>query len=122
MQSLFRFGGAGALSFSINVGLTAFLHEVLGVLEEIAFAISLVVAFIVNFITCRYYVFDGRSGDVRKQLLAHLVLSLFFRGTEYLGFLLLHTVMGLPYLLAVVTVLVVSFAAKFLFYKNVVFS
>jgi putative flippase GtrA len=122
LKSLFRFGSVGGISFAINIGLTAFLHELLGIVEEIAFSIALAVAFTFNFVGCKYYVFSENTGDSRKQLIAYFFSSLLFRGIEYLGFILLHTLMGVQYLAAVFLVLVFSFFAKFTFYKKVVFS
>jgi putative flippase GtrA len=122
IKSLLRFGGTGGVSFAINVGLTAFLCEIVGVSKENAFAISLAVVFTINFIACRYFVFEGRTGNPQKQLLVYLLSSLFFRGAEYLGFLLVHSVLDLPYIPAIFTVLLISFLLKFSFYKMVVFS
>jgi putative flippase GtrA len=118
---LLRFASAGGASFAINLGGTAFMHELLDVPEEIAFAVALGIAFIVNFLACRYYVFEGRIGDARRQLVEYLLASLFFRGVEYLGFLFLHTTVGISYLVAIFIVLLCSFFAKFAFYGKVVF-
>jgi putative flippase GtrA len=119
--SLLRFASAGGASFVINLGGTAFMHELLGVPEEVAFAVALAIAFLVNFLVCRYYVFEGRSGDARRQLVEYLLASLCFRGIEYVGFLLLHTIVGIPYVVAIFIVLLCSFFFKFAFYGKVVF-
>ena len=74
-----------------------------------------------NFLVCRHYVFEGRLGDANRQLVEYLLASLFFRGVEYLGFLLLHTTIGISYIVAIFIVLLCSFFAKFAFYGKVVF-
>jgi putative flippase GtrA len=119
--SLARFAGLGGISFATNVGLTAFLHELVHLPEEVAFAISLVTVFTMNFLACRYVVFSGRAGDPKRQLVLYALSSLGFRLGEYLAFLALHTWLGTPYLLAIFVVLGVSFVIKFLYYRFVVF-
>jgi putative flippase GtrA len=119
--SLGRFAGVGGVSFVTNLALTALLHEVLGLPEEAAFAISLVVVFVMNFLACRYVVFDGRGGDARRQLLHYGMASLGFRGGEWCAFLVVHTWLRTPYLVAIVVILGCSFLIKFVFYRHVVF-
>lgn len=117
-----RFGLTSGLSFMINLGLTALLHEVVALSEEWAFAISLASVFLMNFLLLRHYVFDASSGDPRRQIALTAISSATFRGMEYLGFLLVHTMMSVHYLLAVGLVLGVSFLLKFFYYGNVVFA
>ena len=120
---LIRFGALGAVGFGLNIVVTVTLTEALGAPEELAFAIALGVVFIFSFLTSRYLIFVGAAaGDPRKQLFKFAASSAAFRGAEYLGFLLLHTVMGLGYLLAIPAVLGVSFLTKFVAYSNVVFT
>lgn len=116
-----RFGLLGAASFSINVGLTAGLHELGGVREEYAYAISLVVVLATNFVACRYWVFRGSHGGVVTQGLAFLASSFAFRGVEYVAFLLLHTIGGLHYLVTIFLVTGFSTVAKFVHYRFIVF-
>ncbi|MFC1572480.1 GtrA family protein [Candidatus Eisenbacteria bacterium] len=117
----FRFCVLTVISFSINLGLTALLHEVFAIDERVSFAIALVVVFVVNFLMQRYYVYRAAGGSARRQLVLYLLSSLGFRGSEYLAFLLVHSVLGVHYLISVVGVLGVSFMAKFFFYGTVVF-
>jgi putative flippase GtrA len=119
---LVRFGALGAVTFATNVGLTVFLHEVMRLSEEFAFALSLVTVFSISFVACRYIVFENAwEGDPRNQVFLFLVSSLGFRGIEYVMFLLLHSLLGIYYLVALTTVLIVSFFAKFLYYRRAVF-
>jgi len=120
---LIRFGALGAVTLMMNVGLTAFLHEVMRLSEEFAFGLSLVTVFSISFVACRYVVFENAwEGDPRNQAFLFLISSLGFRGTEYMAFLLLHSVLGIYYLVALPTILVVSFFAKFLYYRRAVFA
>ena len=118
-----RFGVLGAVGFGINIAVAVVLTEFFGVSEELSFAIALAVVFCFSFVTSRYLIFAGAAaGDPRKQLAKFAVSSAAFRGAEYVGFLLLHTVLGQPYLLTIVSVLTVSFLTKFVTYSTVVFT
>jgi putative flippase GtrA len=108
-----RFAAMGAVGFGLNIAVTVSLHEWLGAPEELAFAVAL---------TSRYLIFAGAShGDPRRQLLKFALSNAGFRVAEYVGFLVLHTLLRLPYLLAIVAVLGFSFLTKFFTYSTVVF-
>ncbi len=109
------------VSFTLNLGLSALLHEVVRAPEELAFAVALVVVFAVNFLACRYLIFDAAGGNLYRQLVAFALSSLVFRGLEYVAFLLLHSVAGVHYLVAIAAVLGISMIGKFLFYRGAVF-
>lgn len=115
------FGLLGLVSFTLNLGLSALLHEVLGASEELSFGISLAVVFVVNFLACRYIIFDASGSNLVRQLTAFTLSSLAFRGTEYAAFLLLHSLIGIHYLIAIITVLGISMISKFFFYRSAVF-
>ncbi len=118
-----RFGLLGGLSFAINVGLTVLVTEVLGAPAELAFALALATVLFVNFMTCRHLVFKGAAErDTASQFSLFVASSLAFRGLEYAAFLIVHTVLGVQYLVAVVGILVVSMLMKFVFFRSVVFS
>ncbi len=120
---MMRFGLLGGLSFAINVGLTVFLKEVLGATAELAFALALATVLVVNFMTCRYLVFEGASqGDRRRQLPLFVASSLVIRSLEYATFLIVHSVLGVHYLVAIVGILAVSVLMKFVFFRSVVFT
>ena len=122
LSRLARFAALGAAGFVLNIAITVSLHEWLGAPEELAFAVALVVVFIFSFLTSRYLIFAGAAhGDPGKQLLRFAVSSAGFRVSEYFGFLVLHTLLGLPYLLSIIAVLGLSFLTKFFTYSAVVF-
>jgi len=123
LSGLIRFGLLGAVGATLNIAITVVLSEGLGAPEELAFATGLAVVFCFGFLTSRYLIFAGAStGDPKKQLIRFGISSGLFRLAEYLGFLILHTILGLPYLLAILGVLGVSFLTKFVTYSTVVFT
>jgi putative flippase GtrA len=119
---LARFAAMGAFGFALNIGITVSMHEWLGAPEELAFGVALVVVFVFSFLTSRYLIFDGAAGgDPKKQLVKFALSNAGFRVAEYVGFLVLHTAIGLPYVIAIVAVLAFSFLTKFFTYSTVVF-
>jgi putative flippase GtrA len=116
-----RFLGLSGASFLTNVGLTVLLKEKAGLAPEAALAIAIVVVFCMNFLACRYVVFDARAQDFRRQLLLFAMASGGFRGTEYVAFVVAHRLLGIHYVVALVGILVLSMMAKFLFYQRVIF-
>ena len=122
LTSLVRYGLVSALSFVSILGITAFLHEIIGAGEEWAFAIALVSVFFLNFWLMRMFVYPGQTRGAAGQFLQTLGASLGFRVLEYAAFLLLHTGLGMQYLATSAVVLIASFCAKFIFYRHVVFA
>jgi len=119
VKAAVRYAQVSCLSFVVNIGLTIFLHEVCAVPEEIAFAVAIVVVFLMNFTAMRHYIYKGSSGPLGGQFATFAVSSIGFRGTEYLGFLVLHSWLGFDYRVVVVGVTGVSAGVKFLYYKFV---
>ena len=110
--------GASAI---MSLGLPFVLHEGLAVRPNMAVAIGLGTAFLVNFMTAKLYVFK-RRGFVGTQFGRFALVSLFFRLCEYLAFLVLHNLLGIQYMIANTSVLLVSFTMKFFVYKGFVFA
>jgi len=108
------------ISAAGNLGITAALHEGFSVAEEIAYAVALVCVFAINFLGFRYFVYPGRHRPVAKQLAAFFLSSIGFRLTEYVSFVIL--IWWIPYQLAIVLILGVSFVTKFVFYRYRVFA
>jgi putative flippase GtrA len=122
LLGLIRFGAVGAATFTTNIVLTGLLHKKVGLPAEVAFALSLGTVLIISFFACRHVIFEaGSEGDPKHQALLFFLSTLAFRGTEYLGFLLLHTVFGVHYLTAVAAILITTFFAKFFYYRATVF-
>lgn len=117
----FRWLVASGCSFCLNLGTTTLLHEWLLVGEDFAFGGGLVVAFLLNFLLCRYYTFDRVSGDLKRQLRGFVLGAMFFRGMEYLLFFLLIRIIFVDYRLIAMGVLVASMILKYYVYKNYVF-
>lgn len=116
-----RFGLLAVASAALSFGLTIGLHELAGVPTFAAYAVALVVTFLVNFAAMRYAVFVGHSGSARGQIALHGLTAITFRAGEYAAFLLLHSCLGLHYVLAMVAIQGLSFLGKFFVYRNVVF-
>jgi len=121
LERFLRYGAVGGIGFGINLATTISLHEVVGAPEELAFAVAQVVVFFFSFLTARHFIFDGSAGDLKRQLVKFSLSSAGFRGAEYVGFLVFHTLLEIPYMVAVVAVLGLSFVVKFFFYRKVVF-
>jgi putative flippase GtrA len=118
-RELLRFAVATLISASLTLGLPIVLHEGLAVEQRRAVAIALVIAFIVNFLTTRYFVFRS-GGKARDELWRFLGVSLAFRLAEYGLFLLLFS-LGLAYYIAQFIVLALSFVLKFIVQRRFVY-
>ncbi len=108
-------------SFLLNLGLTILLHQIFHFSAELAYAIALLSVLVTNFVVMRWYVFSGSGQPLARQAGDFLVASVFFRGIEYLAFLLLHSVLNMNYVAAIVLVMGLAFVAKFFFYRQHVF-
>lgn len=121
LAALVRFALGGALSASVVLGMSALLREGGFVGERAAAAIGLASALAVNFATMRLFVFRGTRRPIAGQALGYLASSAVFRGLEYAGFLALHSLLALHYLVALLLSLAASFLLKFLFYDGWLF-
>lgn len=120
-QKITRYLLNTVLSFGVSVGVTALLHEGWGVDEAVAYGVALVIAFVVNFLMFRYYVFDGRTDRPGRQLAVFAGSSVAFRLTEWLGFRLLTEGLGVYYLAAVVLMQGGTFVLKYFVYGRWLF-
>ena len=121
LRQLARWTGGSAVSFAVNLGTAALLHEVFAVRTEVAVAVAYAATWVTNFFLQRYVIFAGGGRDWRKQALQFLGTSVAFRLVEYGLFLLVHTVGGVPYLVAQVLIAAIGFVGKFFFYRTFVF-
>jgi len=121
LEALLRYGLMSVNSFVINFGLTFSLHEFLALPEELAFAIGLITMLVINFVGFRYYVFKASAETAPQQMMRFFLTALGFRSSEYLTFMLVHTIMGVDYRVAVVGILALSTIAKFFCYRLLVF-
>lgn len=115
-----RYIAMTGLSAAVTLGLPILLHERLAIAEEAAVALALSAAFVLNFLTLRLFVFGSRGGAVR-ELLKFGATSAGFRFGEYLGFLMLHRILGVNYVMAISAMLALSIVLKFIVYKLFVF-
>jgi putative flippase GtrA len=117
----FRYLVMSGMSAVLSLGIPFALHEGFAVRPNVAVAIGLATAFVVNFITAKLFVFR-RKGSVKTQLPRYTLISLAFRTGEYLSFFMLHTLFGVQYMIANASVLFLSFCVKFFVYKIFVFT
>lgn len=116
-----RYTQLAVVSAGLNLGLPVLFHEWIGIGERVAVALALVTTFFVNFIAARSYVYKA-DGAFGPQVLRFAAASAGFRIAEYAAFLILHTVLGVFYVLALGVVLGISFGVKFVFYRAYVFA
>jgi putative flippase GtrA len=121
LSSFQRYILSSALSFSLNIGLTAMFHEIFRVDEELAFAIALTTVTGMNFLLHRHYTFVGGARPIIAQWAAFTASTVGFRGAEYGIFLALHQWLELVYPAAIVVVLSTSFVSKFFWFRHVIF-
>lgn len=121
IRQLIRFAGVGILTFGVGIGVTALVHEVLGMREEIGAATSLAVLLFLGFFLSRNFTFSSR-GRIRHQAWKFLFVAGAMRGFEYLLFLTFFLILGVNYLIAVALGLGISFFAKFILYRNWIFA
>ncbi len=118
-RSAIRYVRVSILSLAVNIGLTMFLHEVCYAPEELAFAVALIIVFLMNFVAMRHYIYDGRSGQAGRQFIIYTGSALAFRGTEYFAFLTLHSWLRFDYRFVIIVVAAFSACAKFFYYRFV---
>lgn len=122
MLQLIRFVGLSAFSFTYNIVVTAVMVDLCHIAPEVSFLTSVSTVCVINFAACRWFVFAGSEKELVTQFCEFLISTGGFRLTEYAAFLGFHSYLGLPYLPVVVSVLGVSFAVKFLFYRSTLFA
>lgn len=121
VHSLFRFVAATLISLAVSFGVTIALHELLGASEELAYAAALFLVYLLNFAFLRWWIYGLRLGPIVPQFLFYSASAVGFRAAEYGVFLVLHTWLGMQYLLAMALVQGASFLTKFFYYGSVVF-
>ncbi len=121
MPRFIRFGMASGFSFCGNLAVTAILHEICKLSEEVSFAVSLLVVSFGYFLVCRNFVFETREQAFMPQLAAFYRSWALFRGLEYGVFILLHTVGGYFYIYAMICVQATFTVLKFTIWKRSVF-
>jgi putative flippase GtrA len=113
---LMRFGVSTVVSAAMTVGLPILLHELFGLEQRTAVAISQSSALLLNFLMIRVFVFGSRRA-ARRDLAYYVGSAVFFRGLEYLAFLALFELAHLYYIAALVLTLGTSTLLKFFWYR-----
>ena len=117
-----RFGALSAVSFTGYLGLTALMHEVIGISSFIAVPIAMGCMTAFNFFTLKLAVFPKTEQHWFKQFLGFVSSIAGFRVLEYAAFVVLHGLMLLPYLPVYASILAISAICKFLFLRNILFA
>jgi putative flippase GtrA len=116
-----NFGIAGMFSILVNLVLTTFCYESLGVPIRISYAIGLISSFLINYLTCRKLIFKSTK-NAMVQISAFTFSSIFFRGLEYSAFLLQLTFLDIPYPVAIILIHSSSFIIKFFYFRFIIFT
>lgn len=116
----FRYLAMSGISVGLSLGIPFALHQGFALRPDIAVAIGLASAFVMNFFTARLFVFKEK-GSVKQQFRRFTLVSFAFRSCEYLAFLFLHSFFDVQYMIANASVLFLSFCLKFFVYKIFVF-
>lgn len=119
--SLVRFAIATAVTLAMSFGVTILLVEVVGASKELAYGVALLAVYLTSFAFLRWWIYGRRTGPIVRQFLLYSASALSFRGAEYGAFWVLHTWLGMYYLLAMLLIQGTSFVAKFVYYEATVF-
>lgn len=111
-----RFGISTVVSAGMTVGLPIILHELLGIEQRTAVAISQSCALLVNFLMIRIFVF-GSKRAAQRDLVYYVGSAIVFRGLEYLAFLALFEIGHLYYVASLLVTLGTSTLLKFAWYR-----
>jgi hypothetical protein len=88
----------------------------------VSFAVGLVTVFVINFAVMRWWVFPDSDLSVGRQLAGFAMMSVVFRSSEFLVFLLLRHVGGTYYLYAAGATLCLSMVVKYFTYGSWLFA
>lgn len=117
-----RFALLSAISFVGYLGLTALMHEGLGLSSYVAVPIAMACITLFNFFSLRLVIFKPTTRGWFAELLGFLASIAGFRVAEYAAFIVLHGLLDLPYLPAYAAILATSAVCKFLFLRNILFA
>lgn len=118
---LLRFLLAGLPGFLVAVSLNLFLLKVLDWPGPIAYAAVLLVQVTVNFLFCIYFVFERNTEkSIARQFFAFLSGILMARVFDWALYVALTELLGIPYLVAQLSNILVFSIAKFAFARRVI--
>ncbi|MEM8550620.1 MAG: hypothetical protein AAGF10_07500, partial [Verrucomicrobiota bacterium] len=104
-------------NFSLTISLTYFFNEVLHFHASVAYAITLLIVFVWNFVIVRFWVFkDSQSQRSTANFFAYAVIITFAaRVCEWSVFMLVSNLIEINYLLLITAITGTSLILKFLF-------
>jgi putative flippase GtrA len=115
-----RFGMMSGLSAAMTLGIPILLHEGFALPADDAVAIAFTIAFGVNFVVAKYFVFRA-IGSTLGDLLKFCIASFLFRYIDYTMFEVLYHVLFIGYPIALAIILPFSTIMKFFTFHTVVF-
>ncbi|MGB3738781.1 MAG: GtrA family protein [Pontixanthobacter sp.] len=113
-----RFGMSTIVSVGLSFGLPIVLHEKAAIAETTAVAIGFAVAYVVNFCLLKLFVYRSQR-KWYADLAKYIPVNGGFRLAEYGLFVMLFEYADVDYRIAVLSVLVLTFAFKFFIYRFV---
>ncbi len=114
-----RYVLTGLAGLAVSLAVTVLMHEGAGLPADAAFAVALGVVFAFQFLANAFFVFD--SGADRNAFLRYAGSALVFRLADFLLFAGLRE-LAAPYYVAAALAVLVTNLAKFLVYRNFVFT
>jgi putative flippase GtrA len=97
--------------------LPIFLHEIMRLPANLSVGIGFLSAYVLNFVMLRSFVFRS-SSTFRSDAMRYFPINAVFRFTEYFFFLILHSGIGINYIVANLTILTISTFVKFFSYRR----
>lgn len=116
-----RFIKLSLLSFVSYLGITACGAELISLAPWAAALTAMLLVTAMNFFLMRRYVFESHDMPWQAQCIRFILSIAAFRLIEYGVFVLGVSVLGLPYLPCYAVILIVSFGAKYLIFRDRVF-
>jgi len=116
-----RFLAAGVPGLLIAIPLNLLLVEILGLRKPIAYAVVLLVQVSVNFFFCLLFVFDrDKSRSLVTQYLGFLAVVGVARGMDWGLYVVLTSLVGLPYILVQLMNAFIFGVGKFVLTRRVI--
>lgn len=109
-----------AVSFSLNVGFNVLLVA-FGLSKNVAFVVTTLMLFTINFTASRYWIFADSKLTLKEQFKRFTLSTAVFRLAEILVFILINSMIEVDHKLLIIAILVVSFVAKYVVQRALVF-
>ena len=112
-----KFTGLGLFVFGWGILFNILQVEVLQLSKPTAYTMVVVSQIFLGFFLNRYLVFSGRQKKLMVVFLGYLAVLIFFRGADWLLYLIAVQWLSVPYVLAQIISNLIIFSAKFVSYQ-----